>query len=252
MGPGEDARGRVAATTGYDAGVRAISSPVASILIGIATTVVIVTAVVLPFLTPHWIAFEQGRANATAWTGFTTEELRAATDSILSDLVFGPPDFDGEVNGVAVLVERERGHMRDVRTVFTSLWLLAVASVVVLLVASRRRDRAAAWRAVRRGGLILAGVVAALGIVALVAFDALFDLFHRIFFPGGSYTFDPATERLVQLFPFAFWQETATVVGVAIVAVAVAVALIAGRRMAARLDYVPTAGLAPAPGSGRS
>lgn len=252
MGPGEDARGRVAPTTGYDADVRAIPSHVVSILVGIATAVVIVAAVVLPFLTPQWVAFEQGRANATAWTGFTTEELRTATDAILSDLVFGPPDFDVEVNGVPVLVERERGHMRDVRTVFTGLWLLAAASIVVLLAASRWRDRAAAWRGVRRGGLILAGVVAALGIVALVAFDALFDLFHRIFFPGGSYAFDPATERLVQLFPFAFWQETAMVVGVAIIAVALVVALIASRRVAARVDHVPTAGLATAAESGQS
>ena len=49
--------------------------------------------------------------------------------------------------------------------------------------------------------------------VALVAFDWLFETFHSLFFPGGSYDFDPATERLVQLFPFQFWQETAIVVG---------------------------------------
>ena len=252
MGPGEDARGRVTTTTGYDASVRVIPDPVASVVIGIATAVVIVTAVVLPFLTPQWVAFEQGRANATAWTGYTTDELRAATDAILSDLVFGPPDFDVAVNGEPVLVERERGHMRDVRTVFSALWLLAAASIVILLVASRWRDRAAAWRAVRRAGLGLAGLVAALGIVALAAFDALFDLFHRILFPGGSYTFDPATERLVQLFPYAFWQETAIVVGVAIIVVSVTVALMAGRRVGARVDHVPTTGLTPAPGSGRS
>ena len=50
-----------------------------------------------------------------------------------------------------------------------------------------------------------------LGVVALVAFDTLFEVFHEIFFPAGSYLFDPATERLVQLFPFEFWQETAIV-----------------------------------------
>ena len=203
---------------------------VASLLVGAATAIVIITAVVLPFLTPQWIAFEQGRANATAWTGYTTDELRAATDAILSDLVLGPPDFDVAVGGAPVLVERERGHMRDVRTVFTGLWVLAAASLVVLLVASRWRERAAAWRAVRQGAVGLTSAIIVTGLVALVAFDALFDLFHRIFFPGGSYTFDPASERLVQLFPFQFWQETALVVGIVIGAIALAVALIAGRR----------------------
>jgi integral membrane protein (TIGR01906 family) len=94
--------------------------------------------------------------------------------------------------------------------------------------------------------------VALIGIVALVAFDALFELFHRIFFPGGSYAFDPASERLVQLFPFAFWQETAMVVGAVIIALAVVVAVVAGRRSAPRVREAPAGELATAPGSTRS
>jgi integral membrane protein (TIGR01906 family) len=201
-----------------------------STLLGVAMAIVIVTVTVLPFLTPQWVAFEQDRANATGWTGYSNEELRTATDAILSDLVFGPPDFDIEVRGEPVLVERERGHMRDVRSVFTGLWVLAAASVVLLAVVALRGDRQATWRAMRRGALLLAGVVVALGVVALVAFDALFELFHAIFFPAGSYTFDPATERLVQLFPFQFWQETAIVLGIAIIALALIVATVASRR----------------------
>jgi integral membrane protein (TIGR01906 family) len=232
--------------------VHAIRRPIASILIGVATATIIVTAAVLPFLTPQWAAFEQGRANATEWTGYTTEELRTATDAILSDLVMGPPDFDVEVGGSPVLVERERGHMRDVRTVFMGLWLLAGVSVVVLLVASRRRDDAEAWVAVRRGAVVLAGAVALIGVVALVAFDTLFEVFPRLLFPGGSYTFDPASERLVQLFPFVFWQETAMVVGGVIIAIALLTAVLAGRRAGARLDRVPTTELTTAAGSSQS
>jgi integral membrane protein (TIGR01906 family) len=232
--------------------VQAAARPATSILIGLATAIVIVTAAVLPFLTPPWIAFEQGRSNATAWTGYTTEELRTVTDGILSDLVFGPPDFAVAVNGEAVLAERERGHMRDVRTVFSGLWILAAASVAVLVVAGRRRDPGASWRAVRGGAVTLAGAVALIGVVALVAFDALFDLFHRIFFPGGSYTFDPASERLVQLFPFAFWQETAMVVGVVIIVLALVVAVAAGRRLAPPVRETRAGELATAPGSSRS
>jgi len=202
----------------------------ASILVGVATAIVIVTLAVLPFLSPQWVAFEQERSNAAGWTGYTTDELNAATGAILSDLVVGPPDFDVEVRGEPVLDAREQGHMRDVRTVFVGLWALAAVSVVVLLLAARRRDRGALWRAVRRGSLGLTLVVAALGVGSLVAFDAIFELFHRIFFPAGSYTFDPTTERLVQLFPFQFWEETALVVGLVIVAIALVVALVAGRR----------------------
>src|SRR5437867_7818643 len=139
-----------------------------SLLTGCACSVLIVTGSVLPFLTPEWVAFEQGRASATAWTGYTVEELRTATDAILADLVVGPADFDVVVRGSPVLDERERGHMRDVRTVFVGLWVLAAASIVVIVAASRRRDRRSTWRAVRNGAIGLTGAVVVLGAVALV------------------------------------------------------------------------------------
>jgi uncharacterized membrane protein len=55
-----------------------------------------------------------------------------------------------------------------------------------------------------------------LGLLSLVAFGTLFELFHRVFFPGGNYSFDPSTQRLVQLYPFTFWQITAAVLGVTV------------------------------------
>jgi integral membrane protein (TIGR01906 family) len=208
----------------------------AAIVIGLATAVVIVAASIVPFLSPAWVAFEQGRADAAAWTGYTDAELRSATDAILSDLVLGPPAFDVTVRGEAVLNERERAHMRDVRMAFTGLWLLAAVGGVVLVATARLVARPAWWRAVGRGALGLAVAVVGLGVVALLAFDVLFEVFHRLLFAGGSYTFDPATERLVQLFPFAFWQETAIVVGGVTVLAAAVVALAARPRASRALD----------------
>jgi integral membrane protein (TIGR01906 family) len=222
----------------------------ASVLIGLATAIVIVALTILPFLSPGWVAFEQGRAEATAWTGYTTEELRVATDAILADLVFGG-DFAVEVNGQPVLNERERGHMADVRSVFRGLWVLAIISVVVLVAASRRADRGRTWRAIRGGAIGLSIGVVIAGVVGFFAFDQLFELFHTILFPAGSYLFDPLTDRLVQLFPFTFWFETAMVVGAVIIGVSLVVAFVAGRRAAAQSAPEPAAELAamPEPGS---
>lgn len=227
--------------------MKALVGRVSSFLIGLAAAFVIVTGSVLPFLTPQWVAFEQGRANATAWTGYTAEGLKVATHSILSDLVFGPPNFAGEVRGEPVLDERERGHMRDVRSVFVGLWVLAAVSIGVLVAARWRRDRCATWRAVRGGALGLTAGIVGIGAIALVAFDALFELFHRLFFPAGSYAFDPATERLVQLFPFQFWQESALAVGVVVVVVSVGISVMAGRRGSRRAEPVVRPELAATP-----
>jgi len=210
--------------------VNAFGGRASSVLIGLATAIVIVTVAILPFLTPRWVAFEQGRSQAAAWTGFAPDDLRHATDAILSDLVFGPPAFTVEVEGQAVLDPRERGHMADVRTVFVGLWAFALVSIVILILAVGRADRRRTWRAVRRGALGLTVGVVVVGAIGVVAFDALFEVFHQVFFPAGSYRFDPATERLVQLFPYQFWQETAVIVGVVIIVVALAVAQVVGRR----------------------
>ena len=224
---------------------------IAAILIGLATAIVIVAIAILPFMTPQWVAFEQERSQATLWTGFTTDQLRTATDSILADLVLGG-DFIVQIDGRPVLNEREQAHMADVRTVFRGLWVLAIVSVIVLIAVSRRRERSATWRAVRGGALGLAVGVVILGAVALVAFDQLFEAFHEVFFPPGSFLFDPRTDRLVQLFPFQFWQETAIVVGIVIIAIALSVAWVAGKRAVRGLPDPATAqDLAPAAAPGR-
>jgi len=222
--------------------VRSPLSRLADIEIGIATAFAIVAVTIPLFLNPVWVSFEQGRAQAAAWTGFAPADLRAATDAILADLVVGPPDFDVAVEGTAVLNERERGHMRDVRGVFIGFFAVALVLTAGAIAIAARGDttgRRASWAAARGGAVGLVVVLVVAGAVAVVAFDALFETFHRLFFPGGSYTFDPSTDRLVQLFPFRFWQETAIAVGIVSVIVAAVVAGVASRRLAR--DSEPTA-----------
>jgi integral membrane protein (TIGR01906 family) len=210
--------------------IERLSRASVSILVGIATAVVILALAIVPFVNPAWVSFEQGRARADLWTGYSTPQLRQATDAILSDLVLGPPKFDVVVAGQEVLNERERQHMADVRGVFVGLAVLAVASLVVLFVAHRLLGGSARfWRAVRRGAAGLAVGVLVVGVVGAFAFDLAFDVFHRLFFAGGSYTFDPRTDRLVQLFPEQFWFETSLGVGALILLLCLVVSRLGSR-----------------------
>ena len=204
-----------------------------SLTIAVATAIGIVAFVLPFFLNPVWVAVEQDRAQAGAWTGFAPPELRFVTDAILADLIVGPPDFDVALGSDPVLNERERAHMRDVRAVFIGFFAIALVAVALaVVIAARRRGsaRGASWRAVRRGALALILVLLIVGAVSFLAFDTLFEVFHRLFFAGGSYTFDPATDRLVQLFPFRFWQESAIAVGILAIGLAGVVAILASGR----------------------
>jgi len=220
---------------------RTLPERLAALVTALAAAVVVIAIAILPFLTPAWVSFEQGRTHAATLAGYTTDELSGATNAILHDLVLGPPDFAVTVQGAPVLEERERAHMRDVRGVFAGFYALAIVAAVGLAVlcagARRMGHPERAWGAIA-GGMrwLIVGVVVA-GVIAAVAFDALFEVFHELFFPAGSFTFDPRTDHLVQLFPFDFWSETTIVVGVVIVALAAVVAVVAGRR--ARAAGIP-------------
>jgi integral membrane protein (TIGR01906 family) len=183
----------------------------------VATPFVVVAAAVLLFLNPVWVGFDQDRSDVAGLTGYTPSQVQAVTGSILSDLVFGPPTFDVAIDGQPVLDPRARAHMADVRSVLTSLGALALIAALVLgSIGVASRGRRWFWQATEVGASVLAGGVVVVGLAFAVFFDQAFELFHRIFFPPGTYMFDPRTEKLVQLFPDQFWSETSLALVVAV------------------------------------
>ena len=210
----------------------------AALVTGVCTVLVVLAVSILPFLNPVWVSFEQGRAQAQAWTGFSEQTLAIVTNEILADLVLGPPDFDVTLDGAPVLNERERSHMRDVRAVFMLLYEAAAAAAVILVVlafaarATGPLARAALWRRLRGTGTAIAAVTVVGGALAIPFFDTAFELFHRTFFPSGTYLFDPRTERLVQLFPEKFWVDTAIAVGITAIVLGLVLRRVGGSRAA--------------------
>lgn len=217
------------------AAVRRVAAP----LVALATMVVIVAAAVALFFNPLWVAFEQDRTGAAELLGLAPRDVGTATESILAEFLFGPGTFAVEVNGEPLLNPRERQHMADVRGVVVAFAGLALVSIVVLALAARSRGpRTWAWQAVAVGSGLLAGGVVIAGIFAALFFEQAFEFFHRLLFPAGSYSFDPASERLVQLFPMQFWSETSIALAVVLLALSLAVAAIALRRLPAETSVV--------------
>ena len=83
------------------------------------------------------------------------------------------------------------------------------------------------FRLVRDGAVAAGVVVAALGIIAALAFEQAFLLFHEVFFPQGNFLFDPATSNLVRLYPDWYWQGITFRIGLSFIVIAVAVAVAA-------------------------
>jgi integral membrane protein (TIGR01906 family) len=226
-----------------------------SAAIFIGTILAIIAVAVLPLLTPAFTHPALDMAGSAGQLGVETGVAHRWSDLSVAELVLGPGSFsfagpDGPDAG-PFYDTAERGHLADARLL---LWLCLIAGAVALLgiggLIARADDdrRRATWRIVSRAGATAAAAVIVLAVVSLVAFDALFTLFHQLFFPGGNWAFDPATQHLVQLYPFAFWQIAAAAFGVLVAALGVATWWLGrrlGRAAPPPMEPAPSARAAP-------
>ncbi len=200
---------------------------VLSVVVVVSTILVLVGVGLAPFWSPIWVYAAQDRAHAEVWTGWPPDVVHSVTGSILHDVILGPPDFAQVVDGQPVLTEGERAHMANVHSVLVEV-AIVVAAAALLLVAGWRLIRGTAfWSAVRTGAAVLGVGVAALGVMSLVAFDAVFELMHRLLFPAGTYSFEPSS-KLLRLFPEQLFFESGIALGVVLIVLAVVVVVVAG------------------------
>lgn len=158
---------------------------------------------------------------------------------------------------VSLFNSREIEHMRDVKRVMrfifrvnevTLAYVLSYTATVFLWSRGRPLRDLAKQSLLGIGvGLVAVGAIAA---AALIGFDAAWTKFHQIVFRNDLWLLDPATDRLIQMFPEPFWQEATFIVGGMILAQAAAVAILASGYLLFSRGRATVAG--PAPLRGRS
>jgi integral membrane protein (TIGR01906 family) len=181
----------------------------ATFLVPLATVLAIMALAILPLLTP-WFTHRAIQAAGADTILVTPDQVYEMSDRTIAEMLVGPGTFAF----LDFYDESEAAHLRDARLL---LYLLLgaglVSAIAIAVTLARGLDRRPIWRGIGRGGAIVVTGVIILAIGGLLAFGPLFELFHRVFFPGGNYAFDPRTQRLVQLYPFAFWQIAAAAYG---------------------------------------
>jgi integral membrane protein (TIGR01906 family) len=106
---------------------------------------------------------------------------------------------------------RELSHMGDVQNVFqffATLWVVLTILIGILgaLLWIRPGGRNLVPGLIRNSGLITAGMIATIGFIAVIGWDTWFQIFHKLFFAPGSWTF-LYTDTLIRLFPQKFWMD---------------------------------------------
>jgi len=120
-------------------------------------------------------------------------------------------------DGSPVYNDRELSHMHDVKNVIQPSLRLGI-SVCFVLLAMGIWARLSGWwkeyiRGIWRGGWVTAGLVAVIGLLAIISFWQFFTVFHELFFTGNSWLF-LYSDTLIRLFPLRFWQDTFAYVGI--------------------------------------
>ena len=213
---------RASATLPESAVPRPRTWPLAAVLLPPATAIVIGAVALLILLTPPWMHLALDLSGGSSGLA-TLQQAHELSDQTVVELFAGPGTF-------AAFAADEAGHMRDVRLVLWGFLGLALASFAIVAWRLSRHGRSPqTWQAVARGGLLLVGVTVVVGLFATLAFGVAFELFHRVFFPGGNWAF-AQDSLLIRLYPYEFWQLTAGALGVLLIVGGVVVWWFARRR----------------------
>ncbi|MEP7215501.1 MAG: TIGR01906 family membrane protein [Anaerolineaceae bacterium] len=162
--------------------------------------------------------------NAAAVTGVSLSELDRAADELAryfendAPLLTTTVQIDGQQ--APLYNDREIAHMKDVKTLMQLVYRLNEFSLALIITyvscvylwareKSLRTLAAQALAGVGVGVLSLAFV----GVFAITGFDAAWTKFHQLAFNNDLWRLDPSRDRLIQMFPEKFWQESTYIIG---------------------------------------
>ena len=202
----------------------------AGLLFGLSLAIVVTLAGPLLLFNPWFTSALQARHGVAAALATPTPEVDRVTGEILGDLYADGP-FDAALSGDEPLLnERERSHMHDVAVLVRILLGVLVMALVVggVALAWLRREPGRIGRIMLVAGGLIGGIAIVLAGIFAVAFEPAFLVFHELFFPPGTYLFEPGS-KLITLFPEGFWFDAALAAGATIVIAAVLITLIGFR-----------------------
>jgi integral membrane protein (TIGR01906 family) len=193
----------------------------------VALAVIVTLLGPLLLFNPWFTSVLQDRHAVADAFGTTRSEVDRVTGEILVD-VYVDGDFEAALEpGEPLLDDLERSHMHDVAMLVRVLAGVTLLAVVLAAItgAILRGER----RRIGRIMLITGGIVGTIAILLAgtfaVAFEPAFTVFHEIFFPPGTWRFEPGS-NLITLFPQGFWFDAALAAGATIVFGAILVSLI--------------------------
>ncbi len=218
----------------------AVFRPIAAVLFIIALPIALVTTNIRIVLNePRVYSYATDHFDTPATTGIARSELLRASAELRAyfnngdDKIFIRVHQGGQP--VSLFNDRETTHLHDVKTLFRAMSrvqeaavIFVLAYVVTVFIWAREGNLRSLAKQTAISGAVGIAFIAAVGIAALVGFNATFDRFHRLLFTNDFWQLDPARDHLIQMFPDGFWQDVSIWIGVGSIVEFVVLATAAG------------------------
>ena len=132
---------------------------------------------------------------------------------------------------------QELSHMHDVQVVAQALFTFALwgglITLIVMVFLARNVNLFALRLALLQGSILTIGLIIAIILIAITAWDTFFSGFHSLFFEDGTWQFF-YSDTLIRLYPEQFWFDASLAVGI-LTTVGALILLGIGLRLPSRL-----------------
>ena len=198
--------------------------------------ILLVLGSILLLTNESYLAYEYGKANFPADRYGFSPQLRfiLASTNIHYVRAHLPENelFRQTLNGISVYSAPEITHMMDVRAVFQTViqfWQSVFVLFVILgYLLWKHNLLTTFWSGIEWGGILAAGLMLTIALLAFFAWQTSFELFHRLLFLPGSWLFS-YKDTLIRLFPMQFWVDATLIISILSFAGGLLLALIGWR-----------------------
>jgi integral membrane protein (TIGR01906 family) len=211
---------------------------VAALLFIIALPVALITTNVrIAANEPRVYEYATDHYDTPATTGIERSELLRASERLRAyfnndaDSIFIRVQREGQA--ISLFNAQETAHLRDVKNLFRAAFrvqevsvVFVLAYVVAVFIWAREGTLRMLAKELLAASAISIAVIGAVGGIAVAGFDGAFEQFHLIAFDNDLWRLDPERDRLIQMFPEAFWRDVSLWVGIATLAELAVIAVV--------------------------
>jgi len=156
--------------------------------------------------------------NISAITRIDMGELEGITANLIDYLKSDRENLDmqANINGTVeeVFGEREKHHMKDVKSLFDKGFILRNTSTVLtvgaLLFLLKQKKKKEIVKALLNASITSLTVILIIFALMQIDFYKYFDYFHKIFFENDCWLLNPETDVLIQMLPLEFFITIST------------------------------------------